>query len=67
MSQPPTDPSIELLQQQQALQSQALRYIIEGRWDAGSHGAQSAEAILAALNPAWQGRIAAVPFDRPSP
>lgn len=44
---------ITQLQNQQALQTQALVNALEGRWT----GADSVEAILYALNPALQGTL----------
>ena len=54
--------AIDQLQQQQALQTQALLNAIRGQWDAAQFGTQSAEAILVALNPALQGKVNPVPF-----
>ena len=54
--------AIEQLQQQQALQTQALLHAIRGEWDAAQFGAESAEAYVVALNPALQGKVNAVPF-----
>ena len=48
---------ITQLQNQQALQTQALTNALEGRWV----GADSVEAILYALNPALQGTLTADP------
>ena len=53
---------IDQLQQQQALQTSLMQHIIEGKWDAGSHGADSAEAILYALNPTLKGQVTVLPF-----
>jgi hypothetical protein len=55
--------AIDQLAQQQALLSQALLLAVRGRWDAPQFGAQSTEAMLVAMNPAWQGKVDAVPFD----
>jgi hypothetical protein len=55
--------AIDQLQQQQALQTQALLNAARGQWDAARYGTQSVEAILVALNPALQGKVHAVPFD----
>jgi hypothetical protein len=54
--------AVDQLQQEQALQAQAILNIIRGRWDAAQNGAQSAEAILVALSPSLQGKVNAVPF-----
>jgi polyphosphate kinase 2 (PPK2 family) len=54
--------SIDQLQQQQALQTQALLNVIRGRWDAAQFGAQSVESILVSLNPALHGKVNAIPF-----
>jgi chromosome segregation ATPase len=54
--------TVDQLQQQQALQTQALLNAIRGRWDAAQNGPQSVEAILVALNPGLQGKVGAVPF-----
>jgi hypothetical protein len=54
--------SLDQLQQQQALLTQALLNAIRGRWDAAQFGAQSVEAIIVSLNPALQGKVNAVPF-----
>lgn len=55
--------AIDLLQQQQALQVQALLNAARGQWDAARFGTQSVEAILVALNPALHGKVHALPFD----
>jgi len=55
--------ALDQLQEQQALQTQALLNAIRGRWDAAQNGPQSVEAILVALNPGLQGKVEAVPFD----
>ena len=55
--------AIDQLQQQQALQTQALLNAIRGQWDAAQFGPQSVEAILVALNPGLQGKVNAIPFD----
>ena len=55
--------ALDQLQEQQALQTQALLNAIRGRWDAAQNGRQSVEAILVALNPGLQGKVEAVPFD----
>jgi hypothetical protein len=54
--------ALDQLQEQQALQTQALLNAIRGRWDAAQHGPQSVESILVALNPGLQGKVEAVPF-----
>lgn len=54
--------ALDQLQQQQALQTQALLNAIRGRWDAAQNGPQSVEAILVALNPGLQGKVEAIPF-----
>jgi hypothetical protein len=54
--------AIDQLQQQQALQTQALLHAIRGEWDAAQFGAESAEAFVVALNPGLQGKVNAVPF-----
>ena len=54
--------ALDQLQEQQALQTQALLNAIRGRWDAAQNGPQSVEAILVALNPGLQGKVEAVPF-----
>jgi hypothetical protein len=56
--------AIDQLQQQQALQTQALLHAIRGEWDAAQFGAESAEAFLVALNPGLQGKVNAIPFVR---
>ena len=56
--------AIDQLAQQQALHTQALLHAIRGKWDAAQFGPQSAEAVLVALNPALQGKVDAVPFER---
>ena len=56
--------ALDQLQQQQALQTQALLNAIRGRWDAAQYGPQSVEAILVALNPGLQGKVEPVPFVR---
>jgi hypothetical protein len=55
--------AIDQIQQQQALQTQALLNVIRGQWDAARFGTQSVEAILVALNPSLQGKVHALPFD----
>ena len=55
--------SVDLLQQQLALQTEALVRLVRGQWDAAQYGPHSAEAIVVALNPALQGKVNAVPFD----
>ena len=55
--------AIDQIQQQQALQIQALLNAARGRWDAARYGTQSVEAILVAMNPALQGKVHAVPFE----
>jgi hypothetical protein len=54
--------AVDQIQQQQALQIQALLNATRGQWDAARYGTQSVEAILVALNPALQGKVHAVPF-----
>ena len=54
--------AVDQLQQEQALQTQAILNTIRGRWDAAQNGAQSAEAILVALSPSLQGKVHAIPF-----
>ncbi len=54
--------TIDQLQQQQALLTQALLNTIRGQWDAAQFGMQSVEAVLVALNPALQGKVNAIPF-----
>jgi polyphosphate kinase 2 (PPK2 family) len=54
--------TLDQVQQQQALQNQALLNVIRGRWDAAQNGPQSVEAIVVALNPGLQGKVEAVPF-----
>jgi hypothetical protein len=54
--------AVDQLQQQQALQTQALLNAIRGRWDAAQNGPQSVEAILVALNPGLQGKVEPLPF-----
>jgi hypothetical protein len=56
--------AVDQLQQQQALQTQAILNAIRGQWDAAQFGTQSVEAILVALNPGLQGKVHAVPFGR---
>jgi uncharacterized protein HemX len=48
-------PEINQLQQQQALFTQALRAMLEGKWDGG---ADTVEAFLYALDPNMQGQVA---------
>jgi len=55
--------AIDQLAQQQALQGEALRHVIQGQWDAAQFGQHSAESVLVALNPALQGKVDAVPFE----
>lgn len=55
--------AIDQMQQQQALQVQALLNAARGQWDAARFGTQSVEAVLVALNPALQGKVHLVPFD----
>ena len=55
--------AIDQMQQQQALQIQALLNAARGQWDAARFGTQSVEAILVALNPALQGKVHTAPFD----
>ena len=54
--------AVDQLQQEQALQTQAILHTIRGRWDAAQNGAQSAEAILVALSPNLAGKVNAIPF-----
>lgn len=53
MTQPLNVDQITQLQQQQALQTQALINALEGRWT----GADSVEAIVYALNPEVEGTL----------
>jgi hypothetical protein len=55
--------AIDQMQQQQALQVQALLNAARGQWDAARFGTESVEAILVALNPSLQGKVHLVPFD----
>lgn len=55
--------AIDQLQQQQALQTEAMLKLIRGHWDAAQFGPQSVEAILVALNPSLQGKVHPIPFD----
>jgi hypothetical protein len=55
--------SVDLLQQQLALQTEALVHLVRGQWDAAQFGPHSAEAFVVALNPALQGKVNAIPFD----
>ncbi len=55
--------AVDQIQQQQALQTQALLNAIRGQWDAAQFGPQSVEAILVALNPSLQGKVNPVPFE----
>jgi hypothetical protein len=57
--------AIDQMQQQQALQTQALLNTIRGRWDAAQFGVQSVESMLVALDPALHGKVAAIPFTTP--
>ena len=57
--------TVDLLQQQLALQTQALVHVVRGEWDAAQFGPRSAEALVVALNPALQGKVNALPFDTP--
>jgi hypothetical protein len=54
--------AVDQVQQEQALQTQAILNTIRGRWDAAQNGAQSAEAILVALSPNLAGKVNAIPF-----
>jgi hypothetical protein len=54
--------TLDQVQQQQALHTQALLNAIRGRWDAAQFGTQSVESILVALNPALHGKVDGVPF-----
>lgn len=56
--------SLDQIQLQVALLSQALLNASRGHWDAASHGTQSVEAILVAMNPALQGKVLTAPFQR---
>jgi hypothetical protein len=55
--------AVDQLAQQQALCTEAILHLVRGMWDAPQFGPQSVEAVLVALNPALQGKVAAVPFD----
>lgn len=50
---PGNDPAITQLQQQQALFTQSLRAMLEGRWT----GDASVEAYLYALDPSMTGKL----------
>ena len=54
--------AVDQVQQEQALQTQAILNTIRGRWDAAQNGPQSAEAILVALSPNLAGKVNAIPF-----
>jgi hypothetical protein len=54
--------AVDQLQQEQALQTQAILNTIRGRWDAAQNGPQSAEAVLVALSPNLAGKVNAIPF-----
>lgn len=55
--------AIDQIQQEQALQTQALLNAVRGQWDAARYGTQSVEAILVALSPSLQGKVDAIPFE----
>ncbi len=55
--------TMDQVQQQQALLTQALLIASRGHWDAARYGPQSVEAILVALNPALQGKVQILPFE----
>ena len=55
--------AIDQLAQQQALQTQAMKYILQGRWDAPRNGSESAESVVVALDPSLQGKVRALRFD----
>jgi hypothetical protein len=57
--------AIDQIQQEQALQTQALLNAVRGQWDAARYGTQSVESILVALSPSLQGKVDAIPFDGP--
>lgn len=59
--------TVDQLQQQQALITQALANLIRGQWDAAQYGTQSVEAIVVALNPTLQGKVNAIPFGARQP
>jgi len=48
----------------QALLAEAIKLLIQGRWDAAQYGSQSVEALLVAYNPADQGKVDPIPFPR---
>jgi hypothetical protein len=54
---------MDQMQQQNSLLELAVLHLLRGKWDAASHGPQSAEAALVACNPGLQGKVHAVPFD----
>lgn len=56
--------AVDQIQQQQALQTEAMLKLIRGHWDAAQFGMQSVEAILVALNPSLQGKVHPIPFDQ---
>jgi hypothetical protein len=56
--------NLDEIQQQNALIIQALLNVIRAKWDSAQFGPESAEAVLVALNPALQGKVHPVPFDR---
>ena len=48
----------------QALLAEAIKLLIQGRWDAAQYGPRSVEALLVAYNPANQGKVDPIPFPR---
>jgi hypothetical protein len=56
--------AVDQIAQQQALLSQAILHAVRGKWDAAQFGPHSVEAVLVALNPALQGKVNPVAFDR---
>jgi hypothetical protein len=55
--------TVDQLQQQLGLLTQALVHLVRGEWDAGRYGALSAEAFVVALSPELQGKVNAVRFE----
>jgi hypothetical protein len=55
--------AVDQIQQEQALQTQALLNAVRGQWDAARYGTQSVEAILVALSPSLQGKVDAIAFE----
>lgn len=56
--------AIELLQRQQNLTLHLIGRMLEGRWDAPTHGADSAEALLKSFHPTEFNQYTAVPFPK---